>query len=256
MTRVVVAPCSPFSVSEDLMRESIALARAYGVHAHTHLAETLDEERYCLECYGCRPVALAQRLGWLGGDVWHAHMVHPSPGEIATLGATRTGVAHCATSNMRLGSGIAPVRALVGAGVRVGLGVDGSASNDASHLLDEARHAMLLARIAGGPQAATARDVLRLATRGGASVLGRDDVGALGPGMAADIVGVRLDALALAGGAVHDPLAALVFCRPNTVDFTIVNGDVLVEHGAFTRLDVERLVAQHNVLAAELVSGR
>jgi 8-oxoguanine deaminase len=256
MTRVVVAPCSPFSVSADLMRESVALARSYGVHAHTHLAETLDEERYCLEHYGCRPVELAERLGWLGSDVWHAHMVHPSPDEVHTLGTTQTGVAHCATSNMRLGSGIAPVRALVGAGARVGLGVDGSASNDASHMLDEARHALLLARIGGGPESASARDVLRLATRGGAAVLGRDDIGALTPGMAADIVGVRLDSLALAGGAVHDPLAALVFCRPPNVDFTIVDGVPLVEHGAFTRLDVERLVAKHNVLARALVSGR
>jgi 8-oxoguanine deaminase len=255
MTRVVVAPCSPFSVSADLMRESLTLARSYGVHAHTHLAETLDEERYCIEHYGCRPVELAERLGWVGDDVWHAHMVHPSPNEILMLGATRTGVAHCATSNMRLGSGIAPVAALTRAGARVGLGVDGSASNDASHMLDEARHAMLLARIAGGPKAASARDALRLATRGGAAVLGRDEIGALAPGMAADIVGVRLDALALAGGAVHDPLAALVLCRPGGVDFSVVNGVPLVEHGTFTRLDVERLVARHNVLAFELVSG-
>ena len=255
MTRIVVAPCSPFSVSAGLMRESLALARSYGVHAHTHLAETLDEERYCLERYGCRPVELAEQLGWLGEDVWHAHMVHPSPGEITALGATKTGVAHCPSSNMRLGSGIAPVKALVAAGARVGLGVDGSASNDASHLLDEARHAMLLARIAGGPASASARDVLRLATRGGAEVLGRNDIGALGPGMAADIVGLRLDSLALAGGAIHDPLAALVFCRPTNADFTIVNGVPLVEHGTFTRLDVERLVARHNVLARALVSA-
>jgi len=255
MTRINVAPCSPFSVSADLMRESVALARGYGVHAHTHLAETLDEERYCIERYGCRPVELADRLGWLGDDIWHAHIVHPSPDEIGRLGATKTGVAHCATSNMRLGSGIAPVQALVRAGARVGLGVDGSASNDASHVLDEARHALLLARIAAGPQAASARDVLRLATRGGAQVLGRDDIGALGPGMAADIVVVRLDSLPLAGGAVHDALAALVFCRPPNVDFTIVNGVPLVEGGAFTRLDVERLIAHHNVLARALVSG-
>jgi 8-oxoguanine deaminase len=255
MTRIVVAPCSPFSVSADLMRESIALARSYNLHAHTHLAETLEEQGYCLQHYGCRPVELAEKLGWLGDDVWHAHMVHPSPEEIDRLGATRTGVAHCPTSNMRLGSGIAPVALLAGAGARVGLGVDGSASNDASHVLDEARHALLLARVANGPYGATAHDVLRLATRGGAAVLGRDDIGALAPGMAADIVGVRLDSLAMAGGAVHDPLAALVFCRPPNVDFTIVNGVPLVEHGAFTKLDVERLVAQHNVLARELVSG-
>jgi cytosine/adenosine deaminase-related metal-dependent hydrolase len=254
MTRVVVAPCSPFSVSPDLMRESIALARSYGVHSHTHLAETLDEERYCIEKFGCRPVELAERLGWVGADVWHAHMVHPSVAEVGVLGASRTGVAHCPTSNMRLGSGIAPIRALVNAGARVGLGVDGSASNDSSHLLDEVRHAMLLQRVGGGAKAATAREMLRLGTRGGAEVLGRDDVGYLAPGMAADLAGVRLDSLAMAGGAVHDPLAALVFCRPGNVDFTVVNGVALVEHGAFTALDIERVVAQHNELARALVS--
>jgi cytosine/adenosine deaminase-related metal-dependent hydrolase len=255
MTRIVVAPCSPFSVSEGLMRESIALARDRGVMSHTHLAETLDEERYCIERYGCRPVEYAERLDWVGDDVWHAHMVHPSPDEIERLGVTRTGAAHCATSNMRLGSGIAPIGAMRAAGMRVGLGVDGSASNDASHLLDEARHAMLLQRVAHGAKAMTAREALRLATRGGAEVLGRNDIGRLAPGMAADIVGVRLDDLALAGGGVHDPLGSLVFCRPERVDFTIVNGEVLVLHGAFTRFDVERAVAQHNVLAAQLVRG-
>jgi 8-oxoguanine deaminase len=254
MTRVVVAPCSPFSVSPDLMRESIALARSYGVHAHTHLAETLDEERYCNEKFGCRPVELAEQLGWLGPDVWHAHMVHPSAAEVGVLGASHTGVAHCPTSNMRLGSGIAPIRALLDAGARVGLGVDGSASNDSSHLLDEVRHAMLLQRVGGGAKAATAREMMRLGTRGGAEVLGRDDVGYLAPGMAADLAGVRLDSLAMAGGAVHDPLAALVFCRPGNVDFTIVNGVPLVEHGEFTALDIERVVARHNELARALVS--
>jgi 8-oxoguanine deaminase len=254
MTRVVVAPCSPFSVSPDLMRESIALARSFGVHSHTHLAETLDEERFCIERFGCRPVELAEQLGWLGADVWHAHMVHPSAAEVGVLGATHTGVAHCPTSNMRLGSGVAPVRALLEAGARVGLGVDGSASNDSSHLLDEVRHAMLLHRVAGGAKAVSAREMLRLGTRGGAEVLGRDDVGYLAPGMAADLVGVRLDSLPMAGGAVHDPLAALVFCRPTGVDFTIVNGRPLVEHGAFVTLDVERTIAQHNELARDLVN--
>jgi 8-oxoguanine deaminase len=253
MTRIVVAPCSPFSVSPDLMSESVALARSYGVHSHTHLAETLDEDRYCREKFGCRPVELAERLGWLGADVWHAHVVHPSSAEVRTLGESNTGVAHCPTSNMRLGSGIAPICALVAAGARVGLGVDGSASNDSSHMLDEVRHAMLLQRVGGGARAATAREALRLGTRGGAAVLGRDDIGFLAPGMAADLVGVRLDSLALAGGAVHDPLAALVFCRPGNVDFTIVNGKPLVEHGEFTELDVRRVVARHNELARALV---
>ncbi len=253
MTRIVVAPCSPFSVSADLMRESATLARAYGVHMHTHLAETLDEERYCLEHYGCRPVELAERLGWVGADVWHAHVVHPSADEVARLGTSRTGVAHCATSNMRLGSGIAPIVELGAAGARVGLGVDGSASNDSSHMLDEVRHAMLLQRVGRSGAALGARDVLRMATRGGAAVLGRDDVGALAPGMAADIVGFRLDTLPLAGGAVHDPLAALVFCRASNVDLAIVNGESVIEAGAFVRLDVERLVAAHNDHARALI---
>jgi 8-oxoguanine deaminase len=255
MTRIVNAPCSPFSVSQDLMRESIALARSYHVHSHTHLAETLDEERYCIEKFGMRPVELAESLGWVGDDVWHAHMVHPNAAEVARLGATRTGAAHCPTSNMRLGSGIAPIGALVDAGARIGLGVDGSASNDSSHLLDEVRHAMLLQRVGRGAKAMTAREALRLGTRGGASVLGRDDIGYLAPGMAADCVGVRLDSLAMAGGAIHDALAALVFCRPPNVDFTIVNGKPLVEHGVFTALDIERTVAQHNELARAMVSG-
>lgn len=255
MTRIVNAPCSPFSVSQDLMRESIALARSYGVHSHTHLAETLDEQNYCLEKFGKRPVELAESLGWMGPDVWHAHMVHPDAAEVGRLGATHTGAAHCPTSNMRLGSGIAPIGALVDAGARIGLGVDGSASNDSSHMLDEVRHAMLLQRVGRGAKAMTAREALRLGTRGGASVLGRDDIGYLAPGMAADCVGVRLDSLAMAGGAVHDPLAALVFCRPPNVDFTIVNGKPLVEHGAFTALDIERVIAQHNELARVMVSG-
>ncbi len=253
MTRVVLAPCSPFSVSQDLMRESLALARSYGIHVHTHLAETLDEERYCIEHFHLRPVELAESLGWVGEDVWHAHMVHPNAAEIARLGATRTGVAHCPTSNMRLASGIAPVRALERAGARVGLGVDGSASNDSSTMLEEARQAMLLQRVANGPDAMSATDALRLATRGGAAVLGRDDIGALAPGMAADIVGYRLDALGLAGGAVHDPLASLVFCRPGNVDLSIINGRVRIRNGAFVDVDLPKLIERHNRIARALV---
>jgi cytosine/adenosine deaminase-related metal-dependent hydrolase len=254
MTRIVVAPCSPFSVTPELMRESIALARAAGVHAHTHLAETRDEERFCLAKFGARPVAYCESLGWVGPDVWHAHMVHPHVDDVQVLGATQTGVAHCPTSNMRLGSGIAPLRALLDAGVRVGLGVDGSASNDGSHLLDEVRHAMLLQRVAHGARAFSARDVLRLATRGGAAVLGRDDIGALSVGRAADVAGFDLDELAFAGAGVHDPVAALVFCRPRGASFTIVAGRVLVEHGAFTAIDVEQMTARHAVFARELVA--
>jgi cytosine/adenosine deaminase-related metal-dependent hydrolase len=255
MLRVVLAPCSPFSVSPDLMRESVRLARAHQVHSHTHLAETRDEADYCQERFGKTPVELAEELEWVGPDVWHAHMVHPTAAEIARLGATRTGVAHCPTSNMRLASGIAPLGALREAGARVGLGVDGSASNDGSHLLAEARQALLLHRVQGEPAALSAHEALWLATRGGAAVLGRDDIGALATGMAADCIGYRLDTPALAGGAVHDPLAALVFCQPPAVDFSIVNGRVRVLHGALLDVDVPALVERHNALALALARG-
>jgi len=255
MVRIVVAPCSPFSVSPTLMRQSAELARAYGVHLHTHLAETRDEIAYCRETFGKRPVELAEELGWVGPDVWHAHMVHLTEDEIGRIGRTRTGVAHCPTSNMRLGSGIAPVPALLQAGARVGLGVDGSASNDSSHLLAEARNALLLHRITGDPGALTARQVLWLATRGGAAVLGRDDIGQLAPGMAADFIGVRIDSLDLAGGAVHDPVAALVFCHPPYVDFSVVNGRLRVWKGEIVDLDLPALIARHNALAHALVRG-
>jgi cytosine/adenosine deaminase-related metal-dependent hydrolase len=255
MTRIVLAPCSPFSVSQDLMRESLALARSYGVHSHTHLAETRDEETYCLANFGRRPVELAEDLGWIGADVWHAHMVHPSAEEVGRLGASRTGVAHCPSSNMRLASGIAPVPGLLGAGARVGLGVDGSASNDSSHMLAEARQALLLHRVMGDPAGLTARQALRLATRGGAAVLGRDDIGALAPGMAADFIGYRLDTLGLAGGAVHDALAALVFCHPPQVDLSVINGRVRVEDGVLLDVDLPPLIARHNALAHALVRG-
>jgi 8-oxoguanine deaminase len=255
MIRIVLAPCSPFSVSPDLMRESLALARAYGVHSHTHLAETLDEERYCLATFGRRPVELAEDLGWAGPDVWHAHVVHPSGAEAERLGRTRTGVAHCPSSNMRLASGIAPIRALAAAGARVGLGVDGSASNDSSHLLAEARQALLLQRVGGDPAALTAREALRLATRGGAATLGRDDIGALAPGMAADFIGFRLDTLDLAGGAVHDPLAALLFCRPPNVALSVIDGRVRVRDSALVDVDLPPLIARHNAIARALARG-
>jgi cytosine/adenosine deaminase-related metal-dependent hydrolase len=252
MTRIVLAPCSPFSVSDTLMRESIALARKYGVHSHTHLAETRDEEAYCLARYGRRPVELAEDLGWMGEDVWHAHMVWPSAAEIARLGASRTGIAHCATSNMRLGSGIAPLRALVDAGARVGLGVDGSASNDSSHMLAEARQAMLLARVLEQPGAFGAREILRLATRGGAEVLGRDDIGYLAVGMAADLIGVRTDTLAMSGAAVYDPLAAIVFTQPVGVDLSIIAGSVQVNGGAPASIDMGDLRKRHHGVARSL----
>ncbi len=257
MRRVVLAPCSPFSVTPELMRQSAVLARSFGpemdVHLHTHLAETVDEERFCLERFGTRPGEYAAMLGWIGDDVWHAHCVHLDTAEILRFARTHTGVAHCPTSNMRLASGIAPVRAMRDAGVPVGLGVDGSASNDSSHMLAEVRQCMLLQRVLGDPQAMTAREALEMATLGGAAVLGRDDIGALAPGMAADIVAFDLETLAYAGGAVHDPVAALIFCHPQPVDFALVHGRVLVEEGIPVHVDVLELVEQHNRAARALL---
>ncbi len=255
MLRIVLAPCSPFTVSPELMRQSAQMARAYGVHLHTHLAETQDEAEYCAATFGRTPVELAEGLGWMGPDVWHAHMVHPNADEVTRLGRSHTGIAHCPSSNMRLASGIAPLGQLRQAGARVGLGVDGSASNDSSHLLAEARQALLLHRVQGNPAALSAREALWLATRGGASVLGRDDIGSLAPGMAADFIGYRLDALQLAGGAVHDPLAALVFCHPPTVDLSVINGHVRVQDGRLLDCDLPALIGRHNALAAALVRG-
>jgi cytosine/adenosine deaminase-related metal-dependent hydrolase len=255
MIRIVLAPCSPFSVSPELMRESAALARSYGVHSHTHLAETQDEDAFCRDTFGKSPVELVEELGWTGTDVWHAHLVHPSDTEIERLGGSRTGVAHCPSSNMRLASGIARVGAWLAAGMRVGLGVDGSASNDGSHLLAEARMAMLLQRVGGNPAAMTAREALWLATRGGASVLGRDDIGSLAPGTMADLIAVRIDTLPFAGGAVHDPLAALVFCQPPSVDLSIINGRVRIEDGKIVDLDLPALVTRHNNIARALARG-
>jgi cytosine/adenosine deaminase-related metal-dependent hydrolase len=251
MVRIVVAPCSPFTVSHDLMRESAALARSYGVHLHTHLAENNGDIEYSLARFGQRPGDYAESVGWVGNDVWHAHCVKLDEREIGLFARTGTGVCHCPSSNMRLASGIAPLTAMLKAGVHVGLGVDGSASNDAGHLLGEARQAMLLQRVGGDPAALNARQALELATRGGAQVLGRNDIGALAPGKAADIVGWRLDRLAYAG-ALHDPVAALVFCQPQNVDLVLVNGRVRVRNGAIVNLDLSALVAEHNARALGL----
>lgn len=257
MRRVVLAPCSPFSVTAALMRESAALARSFGstmnVHLHTHLAETQDEEAFCLERFGYRPGDYAELLDWTGDDVWHAHCVHLNPTEISTFAHTHTGVAHCPTSNMRLASGIAPVRAMLDAGVPVGLGVDGSASNDSSHMLAEARQMLLLQRVLGDPQAMNAREALALATLGGARVLGRDDIGALAPGMAADIIAFDLTTIDYAGAAVHDPVAALIFCTPQKVDFAMVNGRMLVEEGQVLGVDLPQLAERHNQAARQLL---
>jgi 8-oxoguanine deaminase len=252
MLRIVIAPCSPFSVTPDLMREAAALGRSYGVHLHTHLAETLDEERFCLRQFGRRPVGYAEDLGWVGDDVWHVHCVHLNEQEVALFAQTGTGVCHCPSSNMRLASGIAPVRAYLDAGVRVGLGVDGSASNDSSHLLAEARMALLLQRVSGDPAGLSAEEALWLATRGGAAVLGRDDIGELSPGKAADFIGLHLDRLDYAG-ALHDPLAPLVFCTPQRVDLSVINGCVVVEDGKLLTVDLGSVIERHNRMSRELV---
>ncbi len=254
MQRIVVAPCSPFSVSRGLMRDAAALARANGVHLHTHLAENDDDVAYTRQLFGCTPAEYAEQLGWLGPDVWHAHCVKLDAAGMRLFAATGTGVAHCPGSNMRLGSGIAPVRAMRDAGVAVSLAVDGSASNDSGHLLAEARLALLLQRVAGGASVMSAREMLEIATLGGARVLGRDDIGALAPGMAADFVGVRLDSVGLAG-AGGDPLAALLLCQVSGVDTSVVNGRTLVRHGQLTQVDLPRLLARHNALASTLVNA-
>ena len=264
-TQVTLAPCSPFSVTADLMRDSAALARQYGVHLHTHLAETQDEEAFCLEKFGYRPVAYMQTLGWTGPDVWFAHSVHVNSPEISVYAETGCGVAHCPTSNMRLASGIAPVLDMLQAGVQVGLGVDGSASNDGSHLLEEVRQAMLVARLRSGLQGAslsgkeapplmTARQALEIATRRGAAVLGREDLGSLEPGKCADFFAVNLERLSFAG-ALHDPLAALVFCAPAQADYTVVGGKFVVKEGQLTKLDPHELVERHNQAARRLFQG-
>lgn len=273
MLNIAVAPCSPFSVSQDLMRESALLARTYGVRLHTHLAENDHDLAFTREKFNCTPTQYAQDLGWLGHDVWHAHCVKLDDTGISLFAATRTGVAHCPCSNMRLASGIAPVRRMLDAGVPVGLGVDGSASNDGAHLLGEARQAMLLARVgramqapetrAGrtffgcdlGPAEMTARDALALATRGGAQVLGRTDIGHLAPGMCADLALFDLRALSFAGGAVHDPVGALLLCASQNAACTVVNGKVVVRDGQVTTVDVGPLVERHNRLAMELAAA-
>ncbi len=275
MTRVVVAPCSPFSVSEDLLKESAGLARDKGVMLHTHLCETLDEERYTLEKFGKRPVEWMEGLDWVGPDVWYAHAIHVDDNEIRLFSRTGCGAAHCPCSNMRLGSGIAPVKKYMAAGVRVGLGVDGSASNDSSNMLLEVRQAMLLARLRLGllppegprehfllspshPKRAnewmTAREALELATLGGASVLGRDDIGALEPGKCADFFTLDLNTLTYAG-ALHDPAAATVFCGPQTAKWTVVHGKVVVEDGQIATLDIGKVVEEHNKWSRRLTEA-
>jgi cytosine/adenosine deaminase-related metal-dependent hydrolase len=242
--QIAVAPCSPFSATSELMAESAELARRLGLRLHTHLAETEDEDEYCRAEYGCRPVQYLEQLGWVADDIWCAHCVHLADEDIAAFGRARVGVAHCPTSNLRLGAGLAPVRALLDAGVPVGLGVDGSASNERSDLFLEVKQALLVARGRGGPRALTVREALRLATRGGAAVLGRDDLGQLAPGKRADIAVWRTDGLEL-GGAEADPVAGLVLSAPHRVDRLYVGGEEVVRGGRLVRADEEEIAREH-----------
>jgi cytosine/adenosine deaminase-related metal-dependent hydrolase len=266
MTQIALAPCSPFSVSADLLKESASIARSCGVRLHTHLCETLDEERFTLERFQLRPIDWMDSLGWLEADVWFAHAVHVDDDEIKKMANARCGVAHCPCSNMRLASGIAPVKKYMASGVKVGLGVDGSASNDSSHMLQEVRQAMLLARLRLGllppegpvkysqlpvthPLRAsewmTAREALELATIGGAKVLGRSDIGSLEPGKCADFFSINLHTIDYTG-ALHDPVAATVFCAPQKARYTIINGRIVVDNGRVVTVDMDPVVEEHN----------
>jgi cytosine/adenosine deaminase-related metal-dependent hydrolase len=253
LLQLAVAPCSPFSVTRELMLESAALARRLGLQLHTHLAETAEEDAYCQELYGCTPVEYLGELGWTAADVWCAHCVHMSDTDIATFAESGVGVAHCPTSNLRLGAGVARTRELVDAGVRVGLGVDGSASNERSDLCFEVKQALLVARGRGGPGAMTAREALRLGTRGGAAVLGRADIGSLEPGKRADLAVWRTDSLEL-GGAT-DPVAGLVFSAPHRVDRLYVGGEEIVSDGHLARADESEIARLHRAQARRF-SGR
>ena len=262
--QIVLAPCSPFSVTGELMKQSAKLAREYKVHLHMHLAETEDEEQFCLQKFGHRPVGYMQEVDWIGDDVWFAHAVWINDEEIKTFAKHHCGVAHCPTSNMRLASGIAPLKEYRKAGVNVGLGVDGSASNDGSHLLAEVRQAMLLSRVKEGitgyslsndpnRKLMTARDALYLGTRGGAAVIGRTDIGSLEKGKCADFFAVNMNRLDFAG-ALHDPVSALVFCQPVKVDYTVVGGRFVVKEGKLVTVDERKLVEQHNQAAKRLLA--
>jgi 8-oxoguanine deaminase len=251
MVQLAVAPCSPFSVTRELMVQSAALARRLGLRLHTHLAETVEEDAYCLELYGCRPVEYLADLGWVTGDVWCAHCVHLGTEDIELFGRERVGVAHCPTSNLRLGAGVASVPELVTAGAPVGLGVDGSASNERSDLFFEVKQALLVARGRGGPRAMTVREALRLGTRGGADVLGRDDIGELAPGKRADIAVWRTDGLEL-GGAHPDPVAGLVLSAPHRVDRLYVGGEEIVRDGHLVRADEGEIAREHRTQARRL----
>ncbi|HCR71764.1 MAG TPA: 8-oxoguanine deaminase [Anaerolineae bacterium] len=264
LTQIVLAPCSPFSVTTDLMKQSAKLAREYGVHLHTHLAETEDEEQFCLEKFGHRPVGYMQEVDWVGDDVWFAHAVYVNDEEIKVFAKHNCGVAHCPTSNMRLASGIAPIKEYRKAGVPVGLGVDGSASNDGSHLLAEVRNAMLVSRVKEGitgyslsndpnRKLMTAREALYLGTRGGADVLGRNDIGSLEVGKCADFFAVNLNRLEFTG--MHDPVSAIVFGQPVRVDYTVVHGKFIVKAGQLVTVDEGKIIERHNKAARRLLES-
>ena len=264
--QIVLAPCSPFSVTGELLKQSAKLARETGVHLHTHLAETEDEEQFCLQKFGYRPIPYMQSVDWVGQDVWFAHAVYVNSEEVQTFARHGCGVAHCPSSNMRLASGIAPIKEYLKAGVKVGLGVDGSASNDGSHMLGEVRQAMLLARLKEGitgfslsndpsRKLITAREALRLATRDGAAVLGRSDIGSLEVGKCADFFAINLNRLDYAG-ALHDPVAAVVFCHPVRADFTYVGGRPVVRDGQLVTVDEGALVEKHNRAAMRLLENK
>src|SRR5689334_20616229 len=263
MVQIVLAPCSPFSVTSDLMKQSAKLAREYGVHLHTHLAETEDEEQFCMQMFGHRPVGYMQEVDWVGDDVWFAHAVWVNDEEIKVFAKHNCGVAHCPTSNMRLASGIAPIKQYRAAGVNVGLGVDGSASNDGSHLLAEVRNAMLLSRVKEGitgyslsndpnRKLMTARDALYLGTRGGAAVLGRTDIGSLETGKCADFLAINLNRIGFSG--MHDPVAAIVFGQPVNADYTVVGGTFVVKEGQLVTVEAGKLIERHNQAAKRLLS--
>jgi cytosine/adenosine deaminase-related metal-dependent hydrolase len=250
VVQIVAAPCSPFSVTTRLMQESAALARRLGLQLHTHLAETVEEDAYCRELFDCTPVEYLERVGWIAEDVWCAHCVHLSKDDVATFAHAGVGVAHCPTSNLRLGAGVAPVRDLLDVGARVGLGVDGSASNERSDLFFEVKQALLVARGRGGPTALTAREALRLGTRGGAEVLRRDDLGVLAPGKRADVAIWRTDGLEFGGAA--DPVANLVFAGSHRVDTLLVAGSPVVRGGSLVNADEQEIAREHRKQADRL----
>lgn len=254
LCRIILAPCSPFSVTTELLEETAQLARQRGVRCHTHLCETIDEEAFCLETHGMRPLAYMEKTGWVGEDVWFAHGIYFNDDEIRLLADTKTGISHCPSSNLRLGSGIAPIPQMLAAGVRVGLGVDGSASNDASNMGREMQMALLVHRVGTGVEAMPPRRVLEMATRGGATILGQPEIGHIAPGAAADLAMFRLDRIDYAG-AMSDPASAILFCGsgPRT-EMTMVNGRIVVEHGKLVDIDEVDLFHRANGLAERMLS--